>query len=522
MSSSSLAFDVIFAGGGASGRLAAADPTLKILLPSLLSILRHALIFQQVLEVDVRDLDIHIQPARYYGSLAPPSKVFQYHVAKPSEAPDGRTVVVPAGKCLGGGSSVNFCMYTRGSASDYDDWEKLGNWGSKDLIPLFIKIETYQVEEGRTHGSSGPIKVSRGGLATNVGFHFLEAAKGYDKDRGLTRDVNDFRTCNKYGNLTIMVAKRVRRIVFQGQRAVGVEFADEEDPTKFTTAKAARLVGSPAILERLFLSGIGHKELQKKVDIDVVVDLPGVGENYNIIISFLASDGADTLDDIFHGDADAIKPHVDQWSETGKCLMAHNGVDSGIKIRPDKKDLEEMGPVFQNRWISQFANAPNRPVLWIGPRSAGMNPIAPRRKFFSMTYLSEYPVSVGRVHISSADPNAPLDFETGFLDDPVDAAVLRWGYKHSRELAIRMSSYRGGWTKSHPKFPPGSAAVISEEKGPVSTDAPLETCTMKPKRQGGVVDSSLMFMGFIILKLRTLQPMLGPILTALVMVERPL
>jgi alcohol oxidase len=161
-------YDIIFAGGGyqsshrlrltnsslggtaaclIAGRLAAADPSLKLL----------------VLEAGphTRGLDAHRQPARYTSHLHPSSKTVTFNVAKPSEKLGGRAIVVPSGRCVGGGSSVNckfdvtmsthvstlivflVMMYTRGSASDYDDWEtvhKNVGWGSKDLLPLFKKV----------------------------------------------------------------------------------------------------------------------------------------------------------------------------------------------------------------------------------------------------------------------------------------------------------------------------------------------------------------------------------------------
>jgi alcohol oxidase len=116
--------------------------------------------------------------------------------------------------------SLTVLMYTRCPASDYDDFEKLGNpgWGSKDLIPLSRKVrvcetlclafftlskqvETYQIPSGdpSVHGFTGPIKVSHGGHDSNIGKDFLDAAARYDKDRGSSVDINDFTTTNVYG-----------------------------------------------------------------------------------------------------------------------------------------------------------------------------------------------------------------------------------------------------------------------------------------------------------------------------------
>ncbi|KAG5340875.1 hypothetical protein C0989_000229 [Termitomyces sp. Mn162] len=185
-------FDIIFVGGGAAacvtaGRLAQADPNLKIL----------------ILETGplTKDLPRHVQPARYFHNLMNPGETFTLHKAKPSLALAGREVVVPSARCLGGGSSVNFAMYTRAAASDYDDWEKVHEnpgWGSKHLIPLLKKAETFQaIGDPEIHGNTGPIKASYG-PDTNVASQFLEVARKYDEERKSTDDANGFFTCNAY------------------------------------------------------------------------------------------------------------------------------------------------------------------------------------------------------------------------------------------------------------------------------------------------------------------------------------
>jgi alcohol oxidase len=120
------------AAGVIAGRLAAADPTLKILL----------------LEAGghTKDQLFHTQPARFLVHLAPTSTTVKFYVGRESEHLGGRRPIVPVGACLGGGSSVNFTMYTRASASDYDDWKNIyGNegWGYEDLLPLLKKVRQF-------------------------------------------------------------------------------------------------------------------------------------------------------------------------------------------------------------------------------------------------------------------------------------------------------------------------------------------------------------------------------------------
>ncbi|KAJ6524290.1 GMC oxidoreductase-domain-containing protein [Mycena vulgaris] len=558
-------YDIIFAGGGSTacvvaGRLAAADPSLKILI---IEAGKHT-----------KDISTHIQPGRYFANLASGGDTFTFHPTKPSEALGNRPCIIPSGKCMGGGSNVNFMMYTRASPSDYDDWENLENpgWGSKDLIPLANKAETFE-PNAKNHGTSGPIKISSG-IQTNIAKQYLAVAAARDKERGFTDDTNDLSpsSVNVYSpwsryissdtgrrsdaahhyvynqannkNLHILPHCRVKRVIFENERAVGVEYIshdpDTADKNAVVPVYASRLVilasgafGSPAILER---SGIGASDLLKAHNIRQVVDLPGVGENYNdhnlLSVHYHTMSNEMTMDDIFRGKDEQIKPFEDRWLREGKGMMAHNGIEAGIKIRPNAKDLEILGPTFSRRWQDFFVNQPDKPVMWIGPIAGylGGTAGAAGRKFFTMTYYTEYPASLGRTHIASTDPYTPLDIEPGFLDKVEDVAVLRWSYKWSREMARRMDSYRGEFAPDHPHFAAGCPAACGETEGPVPISAPdivysaeddeaidryhravvgttwhsLGTCAMKPRNQGGVVDSRLNVYGVKNLKITDL------------------
>ncbi|KAJ3828239.1 hypothetical protein F5880DRAFT_1472940 [Lentinula raphanica] len=561
-------YDVIFAGGGTAaciiaGRLARADPSLKILIIEAGS---HSF-----------DLPRHVQPARYLNSLGKAHAV-TFHQSVKSDKLGGRSLIVPAGCCVGGGSAVNFMIYTRASASDYDDWEKLGNpgWGSDTLIPLARKVETYQVPSGdpSVHGFTGPIKVSHGGCDTNIGREFIKTAAQYDPERESSAhaDFNDFYSVNVYAvnvgiskrrrrryidsctgkrsdtahyflynlpnftldplesthNVHVLTHRRVVKVLFENNRAVGVEYVAREDideghPIQPRTARASRLVilssgafGSPAILER---SGIGSVQHLAEANIPQVVDLPGVGENYNdhdlCVNQYNAADDSDCLDDLFSGDEEIIKPHLKEWQEKGTGLLAHNSVDAGVKLRPTPKELGEIGPAFRSAWQEFYANAPDKPVALFGVATGSI--IYPDRTYKKLIYSSTYPRSLGSTHITSAEnPWAPLKFDPQFLHDPADLPVLRWVYKRGREFARRMKSFRGEIRDRHPNFSPESSAWNASTE-PVPIDAPnieyskeddeaiddyiratvsttwhsLGTCAMKPREAGGVVDSRL-------------------------------
>ncbi|KAE9390926.1 FAD/NAD(P)-binding domain-containing protein [Gymnopus androsaceus JB14] len=453
-------YDVVFAGGGTTacivaGRLAQADPSLKILIIEAGS--------------HTEDLHNHVQPARYLNNLGQ-GHTFSHHNSIPSDALGGRSICVPTGCCLGGGSAVNFMMYTRAAASDYDDWEKVGNsgWGSKDLIPLARKVETYQVASGdpSVHGFTGPIKISGGGQGTNIGREFLEVAAQYDRDRQMLTqskndlDAQDFYTVDVYSpwhmyidthtgkrsdtahhfiynlnpdskrNLHILTNRRVVKVLFENNRAVGVSYAAHDDFNVLGEAKTPPQT----------VSGIGSAEHLAKAHVDQLVDLPGVGENYNdhnlCVTPYLSSEDSDCLDGIFGGDEEAIKPYLAQWTEKGSGLLAHNSIDSGIKLRPTPKELEELGPSFGQLWQDFYIGAPDKAVLILASSAGNISstPSPPGSKTFSIPYYTLYPRAIGYTHITSGmNPWAPLKFNPGYLEEcPHGRRILRWGYKRGR------------------------------------------------------------------------------------------
>ncbi|EJF57487.1 alcohol oxidase-like protein [Dichomitus squalens LYAD-421 SS1] len=549
-------FDIIIAGGGTSGliiasRLATADPSLSILVVEA--------------GAPTRDDPQHIQPVRYLHHLRPDSTTVKFHVGRESAALGGRAPVVPCGQCLGGGSSVNFAMYTRAAASDYDDWTTVyGNpgWSSTELLPLLRKCETYEVAPGKpTHGYSGPLKVSYGGAFMDIGKEFLEVAAGYDKARGLTDDVNGLFETNKYGvssvswidsktgarsdiphqyiyhrdfpNLHILTGYHVQRVIVKDGQATGIEYSPNKryhsDAGQGVLSAIARrqvvisagTFGSPAILER---SGIGSKSVLEKVGIMQIVDLPGVGENYQdhqvLFAPYVIAKEKDTLDGIASSNEAELQKWDAQWKKQGDGLMAHNGLDAGGKLRPSKDDLDVLGEVFRKRWLEYYVPAPDKPVMWFGLLALYLGDLSkvPVDKAYSVGWYLQHPASIGRLHITSRDNvEAPLDFHPGYLDRPEDMAVHKWGYKMSREFARRMPSYRGEVPGAHPAFSETSSVAPRLHDSPVPNATPslvyteedekaledwirktvatawhsLGTCAMKSREKGGVVDSRL-------------------------------
>ncbi|RBQ92199.1 hypothetical protein VDGD_09583 [Verticillium dahliae] len=165
-------FDIIVCGGGSTGcvvagRLANLDHNLSVLL----------------IEGGENNLNNPwvFRPGIYPRNMKLDSKTATFYESRPSEHLAGRKAIVPCANILGGGSSINFMMYTRASASDYDDFQAKG-WSTKELIPLMKKHETYQrASHNRdTHGFEGPIKVSFGNYTYPIKEDFLRAAESQD------------------------------------------------------------------------------------------------------------------------------------------------------------------------------------------------------------------------------------------------------------------------------------------------------------------------------------------------------
>lgn len=133
------------------------------------------------------------RPGIYPRNMKLDSKTASFYYSRPSEWLDGRRAIVPAAHVLGGGSSINFMMYTRASASDYDDFQAKG-WSTRELIPLMRKHETYQraCNNRDIHGFEGPIKVSFGNYTYPIMQDFLRAAES--QGFPITDDLQDLVT----------------------------------------------------------------------------------------------------------------------------------------------------------------------------------------------------------------------------------------------------------------------------------------------------------------------------------------
>src|ERR1700720_2726101 len=258
-----------------------------------------------LLEAGPRDTNLWIHVPLGYGRLFKEKTVNWMYQTEPEPGLDGRTVFQPRGKVLGGSSSINGLLYIRGQHEDYDRWRQHGNhgWGFDDVLPYFKKAEDQQRGADDFHGAGGPLPVSDLIHADPLSAAFIAAAA--ETGIPLNPDFNGasqegagfFQTTTRFGrrastavaylgparsriNLHIETGALAQRIVFEGRRAVAVEY---RQAGSLRTARARKEIlissgayNSPQLLQ---LSGVGSAELLRKHGIDVVLDAPGGGHD---------------------------------------------------------------------------------------------------------------------------------------------------------------------------------------------------------------------------------------------------
>ncbi|KAG8222607.1 hypothetical protein J437_LFUL002600 [Ladona fulva] len=367
----------------------------------------------------------------------------------------------PRGKALGGSSTINAMMYIRGNRRDYDQWEKEGNigWGYDDLLPYFIKSEDNRIPEQRRspyHGRGGPLTVEGFRYRTQIAKYFAMASEelgmrrtdvngehqvGYTYTPGTLRDglrcscAKAFlRPAKDRENLHISMFSYVTKILFDGKRAIGVEFHKEGWDFKVAATRevilSAGAIQSPQLL---MLSGIGPGKHLKDLGIPVLADLP-VGKNMQdhaalggisylidepLAFLFLNELSSDTLRKfIYEKDGPAYALPV--------CELM---VFANTKYNNDTE-----WPDIQ-LFLTAYADNSDGGIF--SKRAQGLTD-----EFYASTYEEDIykhsytaiplllrPRSKGYIKLESTDPFAHPKIYPNYFSDPQDIKVLREGAK---------------------------------------------------------------------------------------------
>jgi choline dehydrogenase len=259
-----------------------------------------------LLEFGGKDSSIFIQMPTALQIPMNMQKYNWYYKSEPEPHLNDRQMDVPRGKALGGSSSINGMIYVRGNACDYDQWEEHGakGWAYRDCLPYFKKAETCAYGSDEYRGGDGPLYTCNGsGMKNPLYKAFISA--GDEAGYGVTDDYNGYRqegmcrmdmtvkdgircsTANAYlkpvlhrKNLTVITHALTKRVILEGKKAVGIEYLKNGHTERAHAGRevilSAGSIGSPHIMQ---MSGIGPASALKDAGIEVLHDLPGVGEN---------------------------------------------------------------------------------------------------------------------------------------------------------------------------------------------------------------------------------------------------
>jgi choline dehydrogenase len=284
-------FDYIVVGAGSAG---------CVLANRLTADGRHRVL---LLEAGPEDRNVWIHVPIGYAKLFTDARHNWLYSSEPEPELGGRSIIQPRGKVMGGSSSINGLLYIRGQAEDFNHWRQLGNagWSFDDVLPYFRRAEDQQRGEDELHGVGGPLSVSDVSETHPVCDAFIAACE----QAGLPR-TDDFNGKNQEGagyfqlttrngrrwstargylrparrrpNLRVVSSALATRILFEGRRAVGVEYTQAGTTHRARAAAEVILAGgafnSPQLLQ---LSGVGPADLLRQHGIAVIADMPGVG-----------------------------------------------------------------------------------------------------------------------------------------------------------------------------------------------------------------------------------------------------
>jgi choline dehydrogenase len=483
-------YDYIIIGAGSAGCVLAnrlsADPTTKVLL----------------LEAGGRDTNpfIHM-PAGYVALMKGGWVDWGYHT-EPQKNLNNRKLFWPRGKVLGGSSSVNAMVYVRGCHTDYDMWRQLGNagWSYADCLPYFRRAETYEVAPSEFHGTDGPLRVSRPSIRNPLSQAWVDAGvqAGYpfnDDFNGATQEgfgpldatisqARRFSSATSYlkpalgrPNLTVLTKAQTARILFEGTRAVGVEYIQDKQVKQARAEREVIVSGgainSPQVLQ---LSGLGDGDLLSRFGIKTVVELKGVGQNLQ-----------DHLHSMVKWDCKQPITLYKNVKPVGAmmALAQYYLFKSGPSTKPGLEALaflrsspEAVDPDLQYHFVMALYNDHGREII-------------PRHGFMSYFNLSR-PESRGSITIQSADPLQHPAIEPNYLSAENDIRVLRAGIKISREVVGQsaLDPYRGAELLPGPEVKTDAEIDAFIRQNSETLYHPVGTCRMG-QDPGAVVDEQL-------------------------------
>ncbi len=448
-------------------------------------------------------------PVAWLAAAGRPALGWGYQ-SEPEAATGGRSLPQPRGKLLGGTSSINGMMYSRGNPGDYDRWRDMGlpGWGFAEVLPYFKRMESSWRGEGLFHGGSGPLAVApqppdpyltprMAQAAARLGYRELADFHGTQPegfglpDFTIRRGRRDstatayLEPARSHRHLTVETAACVTRVLIEQGRAIGIEYVQRG---RVCRARARREVllsaGAFNSPQLLMLSGIGPPEELRAAGIEPVHALPGVGKNlqdHPLVVAVYRASAPCTFERTLRLDRFALA--LLAWRLTGAGPLAANPIciQAFLRLASEARwpDVQ-----FQVSHVSMLGR------LWFPGwrRGAGHQ--------FTAVALSLRPAGRGEVTLRSSDPFAPPRIRLGLLTEQADRRTARDMLKLARRFFATdpVSSLVSG------ELAPGRAVQSDEEldayvRATIQTGMhPSSTCAMGAG-ESAVLDGALRVRG---------------------------
>jgi choline dehydrogenase len=441
-------------------------------------------------------------------------KVTNLYKTAPETELHGREVSVVRGRVIGGCSSINGMIYTRGQRQDYDDWAALPGcqgWAYDDLLPYFKRSEHFDAEfRNPYHGSSGELNVTHVAMKYPISEAYIQAAEsigirrlddinvespngiGYmqvtmkDGRRWSSADAFLSPEVRKRPNLRVILRAPVKLVLLEGKRAIGVEYEDRKGRSHQVHAErevvlAAGAYNSPPLLE---MSGIGRRDVLEGLGVELQHELPGVGEN--------------------------LQDHLQLWVQHGvktKQVLSEDGKFPRVVLNVLRYLFTKTGPLaFPAANVGAFipSETGGRPIfqLHFTPGAGGMDEngkmVGAPEPGVNSTVCVIRPTSRGSVHATSRDPRDAPEIQHNYLSTDHDRKLSIEGFKLQRRI------YAAAAFDEHAthELVPGVSVQTDEEildfwrSDSMSTYHPVGTAKMGPAEDPeAVVDRELRLHG---------------------------
>ena len=383
--------------------------------------------------------------------LTDPRFVWPFNTEPEAELHD-QSVFWPRGKMLGGSSSVNGMLFVRGAPHKYDEWRD-GNepgWGYEELLPYFRKIEDRPESDHSERGTGGPIRVSSGNYRDPLSAAFFEACVEAGAERNEDYNVryegvgwlqystrSGRRNSTAVGyldparrrtNLKVETGALAERIVFEGKRAVGLDYTlngvSQTARARGEVILSAGPMNSPKLLE---LSGIGQGSILQNLGIPVLHNLQGVGENLTDHLQTRITYETNlkvTINDILNSRMRGAMSFARYLTNRdGLMSISSATVHSIMRSDPDLMHPDLKLQIMLVSGKDRYSRS----------RKIGVDPFSG----FNIGVFPIYPESRGSTHIRSADPSEPPKIIANYLGAPGDRALMLKGLKLVRKVATQ-------------------------------------------------------------------------------------